>query len=86
MNYKIFIEDNEITNDEIKLKLSPYLGLGISVNWKNIIVIRIGKLNNLQYKAEYFTYNKLLIYSIYINKEKISHILRENILNNILND
>ena len=89
MNFKLFIEENEITDDEIIIKLIPYLG--IRNDWENIkphinYVVRVGVLNNTQYMVEYFTYGKILQYSLRIDKKEIAYILREYTLNKILNE
>ena len=88
MNFKIFLESNEITDDEIIIKLMPYLG--INCDWMYIqpqdYIVKISEVNNIQYKVEYFTYGNLLQYFLRLDKKEISYILREYTLNKILND
>ena len=88
MNFKIFLESNEITDDEIIIKLMPYLG--INCDWMYIqpqdYTLKISKLNNTQYKVEYSTSDNLLQYLLRLDKKEISYILREYTINKILNE
>jgi len=89
MDFKIFWGDTEITDKEVMIKLIPFLN--IRKDWEVIpkrinYVVRIGSLNNEQFMIEYFTYNNLLQSSKVIDKQTISFIIREYIINKILND
>jgi len=89
MNFKIFYENTEITDEDIFIKLIPVLK--IRPDWERIpkhinYIVRIGNLNNGQFKVEYFTYGKLLQYSNIIDKQAISYLIREHNINKILND
>ena len=89
MNFKIFYENTEITDEDIFIKLIPVLK--IRLDWERIpkhinYIVRIGNLNNGQFMVEYFTYGKLLQSSKIIDKQAISFLIREYVINKILND
>jgi hypothetical protein len=89
MDFKIFYCDEEITDEDIFIKLIPVLK--IRTDWKRIpkhinYVVRIGNLNNEEFMVEYFTYSKLLQSSKIIDKQAISSLIREYVINKILND
>ena len=88
INFKIFIENIEVTDKETITKLIK--PLDIREDYKSILkkinyVVKISSYDLFQYKVEYFTYNKLLHYKR-ISKIDIQHIIRENFLNKILNE
>jgi len=89
MDFKIFYENTEITDENIFIKLIPILN--IRSDWERIpkhinYVIRIGVLNTTQFVVEYFTYGKVLQYSKIIDKKDILILIREYTINKILND
>jgi len=89
MNFKIFYENTEITDEDIFIKLIPILK--IRLDWERIpkhinYIVRIGNLNNGQFMVEYSTYGNLLQSSNFIDKQAIYSLIREYIINKILND
>lgn len=89
MNFKIFYENTEITDEDILIKLIPILK--IRSDWERIpkhinYIVRIGNLNNGQFMVEYFTYNNLLQSYNIIDKQAIYSLIREYVINKILND
>lgn len=89
MDFKIFYENTEITDENIFIKLIPILN--IRSDWERMpkhinYVVRIGVLNTTQFVVEYFTYGKVLQYSKIIDKKDILILIREYTINKILND
>ena len=90
MNFKVFIKDEEIKDEEIIIKLikplsirEDYDRIPSKINY--VVKIIPYDFHNLC-KVEYYTYNNILNHYKNVNKSDIIHILREYTLNKLLNE
>ena len=86
MNCRIFLEDEEITDEKIMNKLILCGNFLYKIPIHIEYVLKIKKLSELSYLFEYYLNGKLLNNNSIIGRKNIQPIIRENFLNKILNE